>query len=128
MTIYLDISDATPSELASRIRQHFRAIRDVQVVFSAKDADLKVTIIGFEIRAQINNLQTGYAASTTVTDPCFSKYGTDQTPFDKYEANYLMTNGTSASLADDIATNVDAKELEPQRQLNATIKKFLQAK
>jgi hypothetical protein len=129
VTIYLDISDATPSELASRIRQDFRAMKDVQVVFSSKEADLKVIVIGFEVRAEINNQQTGYAASTTVTDSCVSKYGTNETNFDRYEANYLMTSGRNpASLAEDITTSVDTKDLEPQRRLNAALKKLMQGK
>ncbi len=55
VNIYLNISEKTPPELSSRIRQNFRAIKDVQVVFSSKGADLNVVIIVLELRINLIN-------------------------------------------------------------------------
>lgn len=129
VSVYLDIANDTPSELASRIRQSFRAIKDVQVVFSSKEADLKITVIGFELKTVAGNYTTGYAASATVTEPCISKVGTYQSDFETYRTNRLQTSGTNAGeLVEAVVTSIDADEIESQRRTNAAFKKLMQTK
>jgi len=120
VNIYLDIQDRTPSEIASRIRQNFRAINDVQVVFSRNEADLTLTILGFEIPNTISNQPLGYTVSTIVTEDCVSKLRTIETPFERYITSYLNTGPRdSAGMVESITRSIDATEIELQRKVNA---------
>lgn len=129
VNLYLDIAKDAPSEFASQIRQNFRAMKDVQVVFSPKEADLNILILAFEVTTVPGNNVTGYAVSATITDPCISKYGTKQSDFERYDNNHLMTSGTNVSgLAERLVSSIDANEIEAQRQSNAAFKKLMQSK
>jgi hypothetical protein len=127
VNLYLDIAKDTPSELASQIRQNFRAMKDVQVVFSSKEADLNILILAFEVTTGNNVI--GYAVSATVTDPCVSKYRSNESNFERYDNNHLMTSDRNVGgLAERLVASIDANEIEVQRQSNSAFKKLMQSK
>jgi len=122
--IYLMIQDATPAELASRIRQNLRAISDVQVVFSGEDADLILNIVGYSIETTLNQ-KTGYATSIVTSDPCVSKLGNQQSKFAMLDNSYLQTGADAVKLAESITTTLDAGDIEAARKNNAAIIQLL---
>jgi hypothetical protein len=125
VNIYLMMDESTPAELASRIRQNLRAISDVQIVFSSKDADLIVQILGYQIDS-LTNQKTGYAASVVTADPCVSQIGSQRADFGQYRHMFLQTGGTDTSrLAESITTSLDAADIEAARKNNADIRQIL---
>lgn len=124
INIYVSIEGADLSELASRIRQHFRSIQDVQIVFSEKEADISVGVIGFQVKGQ-QSLPIGYALSIITTKPCSSKFMGTENPLTILSNHYLQTGPflNNEELVSGIVSSIDTGDLEPMRAILSSWKK-----
>jgi hypothetical protein len=121
--VVLSDSD-TPSEIVSELRQRLRAISDVQVVFTEKEADLLVRVVGYELKAGTTSI--GYAISVMVSTPCTAKQGTAEWPFSMSDHQILETGGKDVKpLIADIVSTIDAKNIEQIRQSHASYLKYI---
>lgn len=125
VNLLIEVGDQTPADITSGIRQRLRAIPDVQIVYGSKDADLLVSIIGFQ-NELTSGRQTGYTISIVTADPCQSSVGTYVSSFSMYRSHFLQTSGKEVNgMVEGIVTTLDAKDLEPIRKQNAEIKQSL---
>ncbi len=125
MNLLIDASEATPSELMSGVRQMLRSISDVQIVYDIKEADLVISILGYEDK-MADSRAVGYTASTTTAAPCMSKLGTNEWNFLMHENHFLQSSGKDVKvLVEDIVTTLDSKDIENLRRQHESMKKYL---
>lgn len=127
VSLIIEDEKDTPSALMSGIRQRIRNIPDVQIVYEEKDADLSISIIGFENTLVGSNVATGYSAAVITTTPCISKFRTTEWNFQMLDHALVQTGGKDLNpFIEEIVTTIDAKSIESIRKSHATTKKFLQ--
>jgi hypothetical protein len=119
--VYVDVSDKTPSELASGIRQRLRGMSDVEVVYSPIEADLGVGLLGFENELQTGR-KTGYSVSVVTYDPCKGSLGSNEWSIRMLNNQFIVTDATASGVVESILANIDTNDLENTRKLHAAIK------
>ncbi len=124
--IFLDLPNDAPSELASPIRQGLRAIKDVEIVFSSREADRSIGFLASQTK-NVGGVTTGYTVTYIVTTPCLSKIADQTFDLNDLDNHVLQGGGTNAKeMADRVVADLDAHDIEAARQLNSALKKTLQ--
>jgi hypothetical protein len=124
--IYLDLPDGTPSELASPIRQGLRAIKDVEIVFSPKEADRTISFLAAQSKNEGGTF-IGYVLSYIVTTPCVSKIADQTFDMNELDNHTFRLGGTNArDMAERVVADLDSSDVEVVRHLNSVLKKALQ--
>jgi hypothetical protein len=111
-------NDATVAELMSGVRQKLRGISDVEIVYDLGQADLEVSILGYEDKME-NARVIGYTASTEVTAPCVGKIGTYEWNFQMSSDHFLNSAATIGVLLEKVVAKIDSQDLEPIRKSHA---------
>lgn len=124
--IYIEATAHTPSEITSGIRQRLRAMPDVEVVYSATDADFGVSLLGLENKAEYTNHLFGYSLSLITYDGCEASFGTTKWPVKMIRDSVLFADATYDALVASVVSTIDTDDIEQVRKSNAAIKKYLQ--
>jgi hypothetical protein len=127
VNLFIDEAEHNNSEVISGLRQRLRAIPDVEIVYTQKDADLTMTVIAQENRLT-NDRNVGYLLTIALTTPCREWFGADEanaSKYGKYVAHLFFTGGSVAEVAEPAAGTVDAKYIEQERKSHAMWKKIL---
>ena len=119
--VFIQDPGDNPAELMSEFRQKLRNIPDVQIVFSEKEADLVLSLIGYEMH--MGGRAAGYAVSLIVSTPCTSRSSANEFPFSIGENHLLETGSEVKPLVDDLVASVDAKNIESVRKDHADLLK-----
>jgi hypothetical protein len=121
--VLIEDSPATASEVMSGVRQRLRGITDVEIVYELDQADLVVSILGYEDKMENGTRGIGYTASTVVTAPCVGKLGTVAWNFQMLDDHYLLSVGKDIGLlAEKIVTKIDSNNIEPIRRSRSQMK------
>jgi hypothetical protein len=125
--LFLEFSEHTPAEIQSGLRQKLRGITDVQIVYDEKDADLVISLIGFEDRTERTNQITGYTVAVATFTPCRWKVGSSEGIFEMHQNHYLQTAGYVPQLIDGVSASFDSKDIESIRKEHAMFKKLTES-
>lgn len=123
----VEISDKTPSELASGIRQRLRGISDVELVYSESEADIVVSILGFEDKTD-SGRPLGYTVSVVTSEPCEWRVATYSGRMRTVQNHFLETSPNSEKTIEYTVTTLDAKDIEEMRKRNATWRQLYEKK
>ena len=66
--IFMEASSGTPDQISSGIRQRLRAMKDVEIVYSATDADFGISLLGLENKSGAQVF--GYSVALATFDAC----------------------------------------------------------
>ncbi|HLM80542.1 MAG TPA: hypothetical protein VK302_07905 [Terriglobales bacterium] len=121
--VYVDASgDAT--EIISGVRERLRSMNGSEVVYSSDEADLKVSLIAMQTQSK-GGYDTGSAISVVVSRPCVWTSSTNTSHVDSVENQLVQVGADVRAMVDSIVSNIDTNDLDPQRKLNAQLKKML---
>lgn len=121
--VFIEDNNATVAELMSGVRQRLRGISDVEIVYEPSQADLDVSILGYEDKMETGTRAIGYTASTEVTTPCVGKIGTYEWNFQMSSDHFIFSGGTdSGILVEKIVAKIDSSDIEPVRKSHAQLK------
>lgn len=121
--VYVDASgDAT--EVISGVRERLRAMNGTEVVYSSDEADLKVSLVAAHTKSK-GGYDTGSAISLVVSRPCVWTGGTNTSHIDSVENQLVQVGSEVGPMVDSMVSDVDTNDLDPQRKLNAALKKML---
>jgi hypothetical protein len=114
------------NEIISGVRERFRTMNGVDTVYSAKEADLTVDLVGVKTKTRGSGYETGTAFSVVVSTPCTYQFGTYTQNYDTVQNQFVQVGSDVPKLIDAIVSSIDTDDLENQRKSNAGMKKFLQ--
>lgn len=119
--VVLGIPDDVPSEIASRLRQGIRQIRDVQVVFKLEDADVSLSVLGLAQQNMAHD-RIGYIVSVAENRPCTMASGQTVVTMFIPMNHYIRTGNSAETVVDGIVADMDADLFEQVRKWNANRK------
>ena|ERR1039458_8056700 len=120
--LYINVSEKTPAEVSSGVRQRLRALSDVEVVYSPIEADTGVEIMGYENYLE-GGRKTGYSASAITYDPCKASLGDKEWAIRVMNNHYTAAAGTASDLIDSVVSDLDTNDLESTRAFHSAVKK-----
>lgn len=123
--IVVNATDGTPSQIVSAVRQRLRALPDVEIVYSATDADFGVMMLGLENTSASTNHVFGYSVATSTFLGCEASAGETKWPIEISFNRYIFTGPTYESLTEGIVTTIDTNEIESTRKSNAAARKYV---
>lgn len=113
------------SEVISGVRERFRSMNGIEVVYSSGEADVTVSLVALNLQ-NTSGYHTGVAISYVVQQPCVLKFGSSKTSYDTVENQGLQMGSDIPAVVVAIVSRIDTSDLEDHRQMNAWEKKFLQ--
>jgi hypothetical protein len=122
--LLITANDQNAPEMMSALRSRLRSISDIQIVYDAKDADLVIDVLSFEVKS--GNGTIGYAASVTTFDSYTAKMGTTEWTLKAAKNHILQTGGRDVNpTIEEIVTSLDSRDFEEVRKEHASFKKYL---
>lgn len=104
------------------MRQRFRGLADAEIVYTPIEADVGVSILGFENQLESGH-RTGYSASILTYDPCKGTMGDEEWQTRIVNNHFMVTAATVPEIIDAVVSDVDTNDIESKRSLHAAIKK-----
>ncbi len=120
--LYVEVSDGTPAEIASGVRQRLRGLTDVEIVYTPLEADKGIGILGFEDQME-SGRKTGYSASVSTYSPCKGSFGDQEWPIKLLDNHFITTAAKASEVIDSIVSLVDTNDIEATRKFHAALKK-----
>lgn len=120
--LYVDVSDKTPSAIASGMRQRLRGLSDIEIVYTPIEADVGVQILGFANELE-NGHRTGFSVSVATYDPCKASMGDKDWPITMLDSHFMFTAANVSEVVDAVVSSIDTSDIESARKLHAAIKK-----
>ncbi len=124
--VFIDATGGA-SEVISGVRERFRAMNGIEVVYDNAEADVTVSLVTLNLETT-GGYQNGVAISYVVQQPCVLKLGTSKANYDTIENQGLQVGSDVSGVVDSIVSKIDTSVLETHRQSNATYKKMLQSR
>jgi hypothetical protein len=124
--VYIDATGEA-SEVISGVRERFRAMNGIEVVYDNTEADVTVSLVALNLETT-GGYHNGVAISYVVQKPCILKFGTSKTNYDTIENQGLQVGSNISGVVDSIVSKIDTSDLEKHRQSNASYKKILQSR
>jgi len=120
--LYVDVSENTPTEIASGVRQRLRGLPDVEIVYVPIEADVGIAIVGFE-NELLGGRKTGYSASVVTYDPCKGSGGDKDWPIQMLNNHFILTAASIPEIVETAVSHLDTRDLEAARKFHAAMKK-----
>ncbi|HLW52950.1 MAG TPA: hypothetical protein VKW06_08905 [Candidatus Angelobacter sp.] len=112
----------TPPEVVSAVKQRVRAIRDVEITFNERTADVYVSLLAIANENQAGR-QIGYTASVTTASACEGSWGTDTKWSVQFLNNHVLyIDPTASGVAEAVVAALDAHDFEGARKSRALFK------
>ncbi len=124
--VYVDAA-GNATEVISGVRERLRAMNGTEVVYSPNEADLKASLVATQMKSK-GGYDTGSALSVIVSRPCAWTQGTNTSHIDSIENQFVQVGSDVKPMVDSIVSDIDTNDFEPQRQVNALLRKMLDAK
>ncbi len=115
------------NEIISGVRQRLRSMNGTQVVYASDEADLVISLVAMTTKEKSAQYQLGVAISVVVSQPCLWKYGSYSSHYDVIRDQFLQVGSDVQKVVDSIVSSVDTNDLEDQRKINASWKKYVLA-
>jgi hypothetical protein len=122
--IYVEAT-GNASEIISGVRQRFRGMNGTEVVYTADEADVTVSLVAMNSENMAGQ-RTGVAISYVVQQPCIWAFGKQSVHYDSVENQGLQMGSNVPDVVDSIVSSIDTSNLESHRQSNAFTKKMIQ--
>lgn len=121
--LFISLSEHAPSELASGIRQKIRSIQDAEIVYDEKEADIVASFVALENETE-SGRHTGFTVSLVTASPCEWQLGDSKGRYQSLDNHYLQVSPNVTQAIEGIVTKLDADDIEQQRKMNASIKRY----
>ena len=115
------------SEVISGVRERFRAMNGIEVVYDNTEADVTVSLVALNLETA-GGYHNGVAISYAVQQPCILKFGTSKSNYDTIEDQGIQVGSEVSGVVESIVSKIDTSDLERHRQSNASYKKLLQSR
>jgi hypothetical protein len=115
----------TADEIISNVRERFRTMNGVEVVYTSDEADLTVNLVGVNMQTK-GGYASGVAISVIVTQPCTYKAGTYAHEHASLLDHFVQVGSDAPTVVNSIVATIDTDAFENQRKTNAQYKKYLQ--
>lgn len=124
--VYVDATGEA-SEVISGVRERFRAMNGIEVVYNNAEADVTVSLVALNLETT-GGYHNGVAISYVVQEPCILRFGTSKTNYDTIENQGIQVGSNISGVVDSLVSKIDTSDLERHRQSNASYKKMLQSR
>lgn len=121
------IATGDASEIISGVRERFRTMNGIDVVYGSDEADVVVSLVAIKTQTT-GGYPSGHAVSIVAKEPCVLKLGTYTTPYDSLLEQLVQVGSDVPKIVDSIVSTIDTDVLESHRKSNAEYKKMLAAR
>lgn len=119
------VASGDASEIISGVRERFRAMNGIDVVYNRDESDLVISLVALQTKAKNAGYQLGVAVSVVVFQPCVWKNGTYTHNYDSMQDQFVQVGSDVSGVVDSIVSSIDTDDVESQRALNAQFKTYL---
>jgi hypothetical protein len=116
--VIVEAATNSPSEVTSGFNQKLRSMPDIEIVYTADDADVLVSLVAFENKSVNGVTVLGYSATIATAIPCKTLFGEQSLgQFSKMTNHFLFAGPQNPeAMIRDMVSSVDTDALDNARK------------
>jgi hypothetical protein len=121
--LYLETGENDPPELVSAIRQRFRSMSDVELVYLEEESDFVVDVLATQGHTT-SGQPLGYSVSIVTALPCEWRIGTTSKVVKRVQNHYILGSGNLESAIEAVISRLDSQDIEHFREMHSITRRY----